>query len=104
MCAGNLGQLINPYHGCLTMRILQGGCILQIHMYSVGLFTNQANFDNLTARLSVLLQVSNSADDGLSKFTCQLCRDILKNLEEKLAAKRSAVRVVYQHAGYVIGA
>ena len=71
--------------------------------YSIGLFTTQANFDNLAARLSVLLQVPISAHDRLSMFACRLCRDSLKNLEEKLAAKRSAVRAVYQRAGYVIG-
>ena len=71
--------------------------------HSVGLFTTQANFDNLTAKLSVLLQLPISVDDGLSKFACRLCRNSLKSLEEKLAAKRSAVRAVYQRAGYVPG-
>ena len=71
--------------------------------HSVGLFTTQANFDNLAAKLSVLLQLPISEDDGLSKFACRLCRNSLKGLE-KLAAKRSAVRAVYQSAGYVPGA
>lgn len=71
--------------------------------HSVGLFTPQANFDNLAARLGLLLQLPVSANDGLSKFTCRLCRGSLENLEAKLAAKRSAVRAVYQRAGYVTG-
>ena len=67
--------------------------------YSVGVFTDQANFENLAARLTVLLQISISADE----FACRLCRGRLKNLEEKLTAKRSKVRAMYQRAGYVIG-
>ena len=46
---------------------------------------------------SMLLQVSVSANYGLYKFACQLCRD--KNLKEKLVPKRSGIRTVYQCAG-----
>ena len=61
-----------------------------------------ATSNNLAARLSTLLQLPVSATDGLSKFVCRSCKHSL-NLEEKLAVKRSAVRAVYQRAGYVVG-
>ena len=78
-------------------------CIEVSSKHSVGLFTTQANLDNLISWLSLILHVPISADNGLSKFACQLCWDSRKNLEEKLAAKRSVVRVLYQCARYVTG-
>ena len=64
--------------------------------HSIGLFTNQAALSNLTTRLSTLLQLPISENDGLSSYSCRQCRDSLLNLERKLADTRNRVRAIYQ--------
>ena len=100
--AGNPRQLIDPYLEMDVRRCRFCGEVVS-SKHSVGLFTPQANFDNLAARLSLLLQLPISANDSLSKFACRLCQSSLENLEARLAERRSAVRAVYQRAGYVTG-
>ena len=65
---------------------------------AINLFSPKSNLVNLSSRLSELLQLPVSLSDGLSPYTCQLCRDRLLNLERKLADTRVTMRGIYEHA------
>ena len=66
--------------------------------HAINLFSQKSNLVNLSSRLSELLQLPVSLSDGLSPYTCRLCRDRLLNLKRKLANTRDTIRGIYEHA------
>lgn len=66
--------------------------------HAINLFSKNSNSVNLSGRMSDLIKLPVLPTDGLSPYTCRLCRDRLLTIERKLVEAREMIKSMYQRA------